>query len=318
MRRAGFGWFEPIMRDEKLVAVTLGQAAGSIYALPISLIRRFLDGWRNPPYRGLVEPGFQVSTLLSPFLRRHLKAGDFADGAVIKDVRANSPFAADLKIGDVLLEFAGTRISARGSYEHPRWGRINYLSKLADVYAGDELSLLIVREGKQISLSKKMPGYEPKYERFVPPTLSSPKYLIFGGLVFQELSKAMLQRFGEPRQKKAPLAFQFEVEFKNRPSVDGELHDVVLQRVLPLEFNKGYHDLEDLFVRRVNGRMIRNLRDLIAALNDESSRSQGYAHIFLEPGNLEVILSYEDLESVHQTLGRRYGVPQSAAFWHLK
>jgi len=315
LRRAGYGWFEPILRDDKLVAVAIGQSASSVFALPSRLIQRFLDGWRNPPYRGFVDPGLEVSSMLSPYLRDYAKASAVSDGVWIKAVKADSPFADVVQVGDVLLEFAGLRISARGSYEHPRWGRISYLSQLAEIEAGDRVRLTLLRGGEQMKVEKALPVYEPSHERIPPPALSQPIYVIFGGFLFQELSAGLMQSWGTQWKRRAPLPYLFEAEYKKNPSADGKARAVVLQRVLPIEYNKGYHEMEDVFVTQVNGRAIHNIQDLQAALNDETHRQQGYAHIIVEPGHEAVILSYQGLDRVHKTIRKRYGIPETARFW---
>ncbi len=315
LRRAGYGWFEPIMREGKLVGVAIGQAASSVYALPSRIMQRFLEAWRNPPYRGFVDPGIKVSSMLSPYLREYAQASDWSDGVWVKSVRAASPFAQAIRPGDVLLEFNGVRISARGSFEHPSWGRINYLSQLMDLHAGDNLSLLILRDGQKLKVEQVLLAFDPNHERIPPPGLSEPNYTIFGGLLFQELSTGLMQSWGPQWNRKAPLPYVFEAEFGDDPSVDGKARAVVLQRVLPIEFNKGYHEIEDVFVSEVNGQSIRNIEDLKKALSDESARKKGYAHIFLEPGHDEVILSYQGVDRVHKAIRKRYGIPETADFW---
>ncbi|HET9241025.1 MAG TPA: hypothetical protein VFO10_27410 [Oligoflexus sp.] len=315
LRRAGYGWFEPIVRDEKLVGVAIGQAASSVYALPSRLLKRFLEGWRKPPYRGFVDPGFQVSSMLSPYLREYAKASAVSDGVWIKSVHADSPFVDSVQVGDVLLEFHGVRVSARGSYEHPRWGRISFMSQLAEIAAGDRVRLTLLRGGETIKVDKVLPAYDPSHERIPPPALSQPVYTIFGGFLFQELSAGLMQSWGSQWKRRAPLPYLFEAEFHKNPSADGKARAVVLQRVLPIEYNKGYHDMEDVFVTEVNGRAIQNINDLEVALNDAGYQKRGYAHIIVEPGHEEVILSYQGLDHVHKTIRKRYGIPDTARFW---
>ncbi|WP_141734895.1 S1C family serine protease [Oligoflexus tunisiensis] len=315
MRRSGYGWFEPILRDEKLVAVAIGQSSSSVFALPSRLVKRFLESWRDPPYRSFVDPGFKVSSMLSPYLRDWAKADKENDGVWIQRVHANSPFADLVQVGDVLLEFQGVRISARGSFEHPRWGRISYLSQLAEIAAGDRVRLTLLRKGEKIKVEKVMPPYDPSHERIPPPALSQPVYIIFGGFLFQELSAGLMHSWGSQWKRRAPLPYLFEAEYQRNPSADGKARAVVLQRVLPIEYNKGYHEMEDVFVAQVNGRAIQHLKDLEAALNDPKFREQGYAHIIVEPGHEEVILSYQGLDRVHKTIRKRYGLPETARFW---
>jgi S1-C subfamily serine protease len=253
--------------------------------------------------------------MLSPYFREYAKASAVSDGVWIKSVHADSPFADSVRVGDVLLEFQGLRVSARGSYEHPRWGRISFMSQLAEIAAGDRVRLTLLRGGETIKVEKVLPAYDPSHERIPPPALSQPVYTIFGGFLFQELSAGLMQSWGTQWKRRAPLPYLFEAEFHKNPSADGKARAVVLQRVLPIEHNKGYHDMEDVFVTEVNGRSIQNIADLESALNDARYQQRGYAHIIVEPGHEEVILSYQGLDRVHKTIRKRYGIPDTARFW---
>ncbi|MCX6128913.1 MAG: hypothetical protein NTX25_07595 [Proteobacteria bacterium] len=315
MRRPGYGWFEPILRNDKLVAVAIGQSSGTVYALPSRLIKRFLEDFLHPPYRGFVEPGLEFSTMLSPYLRTYAKAEELSDGVWISRVRADSPFADLVQVGDVLFEFQGKPVSARGSYFHPKWGRVGFLAQLADMRAGDSLKIAVLRNGKRLDFEKKLNRYDPATEKIPPPAFSEPDYLIFGGFLFQELSASLLQSWGPQWKKRAPLPYLFSAEFDSESSADGKSRIVVLQRVLPIEFNKGYHDLEDLIVKNINGRNVENLNELNNALSDAKARESGFSRIILEPGHIEIVVSYAGLDEAHQTLRKRYAIPSTGKFW---
>ncbi|MBC7660883.1 MAG: PDZ domain-containing protein [Chitinophagaceae bacterium] len=315
IRKPGYGWFEPLMRNGKLVGAAISQNASSVFALPVSLIKRFVREVNSDHYRPFPELGVNFSTLLSPALRKYGKASEFEDGVWIQDVKETSAFAKDLKAGDILLEVNEVGVSARGSYDHPLWGRISILAKLSEMFAGDTVELKILRAGQEKTFKEKIGEYNPEQERIPSVIDAPPRYLIYGGLVIQELTEGLLQSWGTAWRKRAPLTYLYEDAFHSWPKRGGKSKILVLQRVLPLDFNKGYQSMEDSFVTEVNGHKVENVEDLHDALNKPEKGKEQFARFHLEPGNEEIILSYKGITKVHTQLRQRYSIPTTAQFW---
>ncbi len=316
IRTSGYGWFEPLLRGGKLVGAAISQTGSTVYALPVSIMKRFIREATIGTYRQFPELGISFSSLLSPDLRTYAKAQSTEDGVWIQDVKETSAFAKDLKKGDVLLEFNDTPISGRGSYDHPLWGRISIVAKLSEIYAGDKVTLTVLRDGKEITFTEPIKAYDPYLER-VPAIMNDPPhYVIFGGLVIQELTEGLLQSWGSNWRKRAPLPYLYEETFHAWPQRGGTAKLLVLQRVLPLDFTKGYHNLGDVFITEVNGQKVENLLELNDALNHPERGKEAFARFHLEPGNEEIILSYKGLEGIHRKLSARYGIPTTAQFWN--
>jgi len=315
IRKPGYGWFEPLMRNGKLVGAAISQSGSSVFALPVSLIKRFVKEAASAKYRGFPELGISFSSLQSPALRKYGKADEYEDGVWVQKVKPTSAFAKTIVPGDILLEVNNTPISALGSYEHPLWGRISMVGKLSEIYAGDTVALTILRNGEEKILREPIGAYRPELDRIPSIIDAQPKYSIYGGLVIQELTEGLLQSWGSNWRKRAPLAYLYEDTFHSWPESDGSAKILVLQRVLPLDYNKGYHGNEDSFVTAVNGIPVTNLEEMDAALHKPEKGKEKYARFHLEPGNEEIILGSKGIEKIHAQLRQRYGIPDSANFW---
>lgn len=313
-KRSGYGWFEPLIQDRKLMGAAIAQSGTTVYVLPSRIIQRFLQAAKKKPYKGFVELGFELAPLIAPDQRKWSKADVTGAqfGAWVHSIKETSPFFGKIHEGDVLIELNGTKVSSRASYEHPRWGRIGILERVTQVAPGEKIRLKVLRAGKLSSLEGTARAFDAQDER-VPPNLGrEPAYFIFGGLLFQELSKDLLETWGPQWRKRAPLPYVYEAVYHDEEDVKKRL--VVLQRVFPIDYNKGYHALEDNFVTEINGQPIHSLEQARQALSDPEAIKSGFARIQLEPEGEEVVLSYQGLKQAHSTLQQRYGIPVSANF----
>ncbi len=87
--------------------------------------------------------------------------------------------------------------------------------------------------------------------------------------------------------------------------VQGE-EAVILSKVLPAEVNSGYHEFRDLRIVSVNGRQIRNLQELIRAV--EQSKKKPIITFQSELG-LKIVLDRARVESVKASILQTYSVP---------
>ena len=79
----------------------------------------------------------------------------------------------------------------------------------------------------------------------------------------------------------------------------------MLQKVLADRINQGYHEFEALIIDRVQGRKIRDLKELIRIVEsatDEFVRFQGH-------DGLMIVLERDRVEKRNRSIMRRFGVP---------
>ena len=92
-------------------------------------------------------------------------------------------------------------------------------------------------------------------------------YYVFGGLLFVPLTRDYLKTWGDQWIQHAPRDLVALYE-KGLPTLErGE--PVVLQKVLADRVNRGYHDLESVLVREVQGVRVRNLRHVVELIEGD-------------------------------------------------
>ena len=162
--------------------------------------------------------------------------------------------------------------------------------------------LSLLRAGAPLDLKVTLIR-EEEGTRLVPNQLfdKEPNYLVKGGFLFQELSRPILEGFGEEWQSRAPLNLldAYENPEKYEPAVD---RIVFLSGVIPTPATVGYERLRNLIVRKVNGKEIKNMKGLIAAFEG----NQGKLHsIEFADENLTVYLDDAVTTTVDEQLLQR-------------
>ena len=141
------------------------------------------------------------------------------------------------------------------------------------------------------------------------PTLQfdqAPKYFVVGGLVFQELTGAYLQEWGDKWSERAPQRLVEYFTFQQDKRPDPEKKVIFLSQVLPSPITLGYQQLSGLVLVKLNGKEIHDLAELAKCI-DETKTGDLVFEFRDEPGKL--ILRAEDLPAVSEKIGQAYGLP---------
>jgi hypothetical protein len=283
MQSAASSYSLPVLRDGKLAGVLISYNSKDQICDVTStdIVLRFLEVASNGEYKGFPSLGIAIARTEDSSFRQWLKLADDQGGLYVQNVRKGA--AADLagvKKGDVLLAVDGQAIDRRGYYEHPNYGSLSWGHLVrGEKSTGDTITLSVLREGQPLEIKATLTREEEK-TRLVPNHLMdrAPNFLVKGGLVFQELSRPILEGFGEDWQSRAPLNLldAFENPDKYEDSVD---RIIFLSGVIPTPATVGYERLRNLIVRKVNGKDIKNMKSLIAAFegNTEELHSIEFA-----------------------------------------
>jgi S1-C subfamily serine protease len=274
MQDAAGSYSLPVLHDGKLAGVLFSYNAKDQLCDVAStdIITRFLDDAADGNYTGLPSLGISIARTEDSSFRQWLKLPDDAGGIYIQTVRKK--MAADiagLKKGDVLLAVDGCPIDRRGYYDHPNYGKLLWGHLIRGTKSvGDTVTLSILRDGKPMEIKAAL-GREPEESKLVPNHLfgKAPNFLVKGGLVFQELSRPLLEGFGEDWQTRAPLNLLDALE---NPEKYEESSDriILLTGVIPTPATVGYESLRNLIVTKVNGKAFKNMQGFIAAFEDNA------------------------------------------------
>ena len=322
VQQTGLGWAEPILANGKLVALATGQDQNFLRAIPVSMIKHFLNDHHDQNYRGFPALGVELAPLTSPDLRRMLHVGDGEQGVRVADVLDGARGVSDsgegkIQIDDVILAIDDQPVSDQGYVNHPLWGKVPVRLLLNQHFGGDNLRLKILRQGRELRLlvnltrfdSNKAPIFAYRYDQAEP-------HLIFGGFVFQELSQDYLRQWGKDWRDLAPIDLLYLLNSQNQPTADGARRFVFISRVLADPINRGYSDIRHKRVATVNGKEVTSIASLRALLKSPVSLDGiPYSRIKLGPEGDEVIIDHQNLNAAHSRIATTYEIKSPTSFF---
>jgi len=316
VQQTGLGWSEPVVRGQELVGLTTGQDENHVYAIPASVIQHFIADLDSGAYKGFPGLDFEIRALVDPNLRKFLKADAKSGGVYISQIIEGSSAAAVLRERDVILEIDGIAISGDGTYRHPDWGRVSLFSLVARRRAGDNVALSILREGVASTVTMSLSRFDSNASLIVFDRYDAEeKHIIFGGMIFQELSRDYLKEWGREWRSVAPLDLLYLFEFKNRPG-PGRQRKIILNRVLADEYNQGYERLQNLTLNQVNGVEVRSMDELIETLKRPVTvDGKRFAVFLFDRDGGEVILSYDTVEDAQTRIAKTYSINSPNSFF---
>ncbi|MES2706755.1 MAG: PDZ domain-containing protein [Verrucomicrobiota bacterium] len=237
--------------------------------LPAPMIENFLKDVAQAPYEGLPNFGVRVASTLDPQLRSYLKLDKYEGGVLITSVTPGfSAAVSGVKEGDVVVEINGYKLDARGYYQDPAYGLLG-LGHLVrgGTKVGDTMKVKLIRDGKPMDLDVKMLRTEAK-DYLVDPYVfdRQPRYVILGGLLFQELTLPYLQLAGKDWKERAPFRLTYAQANQDDFLKAGRKKLVFISGVLPAPCTIGYERMSGLIVNKVNGKDITDLATLAEAI----------------------------------------------------
>jgi S1-C subfamily serine protease len=298
----------PAVLDGRLLGLLMRYDARSQTAevIPPPVIRSFLDRAQAGPYSGFPRLGVGYASTRDPQLRAYLKLQE-AGGVYITEVQPGSPAdSAGLRKGDILLKVDDRPIDQDGLYEDSQYGKIlfTHLVTSRKPDAGP-LNVSILRDRKPLTLEVLPKPSDPTKTISESQTFDkAPKYVVLGGLIFQELSRAYLREWGGNWRKTAPQRLVYLDAFQSElPTDRGKI--VFLSSILPSPDTLGYENLESLVVTKVNDIEIKSLSDLSSAAK---SPVNGYHKIEFEEDPGVIYLDAEAVQKNQEPLARDYGI----------
>jgi hypothetical protein len=259
--------------DGRLVGLHTDYRAGENLSviIPGLIVQRFLDDLAEPPYLGFPNFGIKFSQTFDTQLREYAGLGDDDGGVFISSVLpGTSAERAGLKEGDVILEVGGFAVDPRGNYIDPAYGilSIAHLVKGA-ARSGDTIAVRVRRGGEDLTLDVALYRKGPE-DYLIPPYMfdRGPRYLIMGGLLFQELTQPYLESAGDNWRTRAPFKLVYANSNQEDFEEQGRRKLVFLAGTLQSPSTLGYERLGASIVERVNGRQINDISDLDAAFAD--------------------------------------------------
>lgn len=301
----------PVVKGSTLAGLVLQSDAGTqtIDVISAPVIAHFLKDALEGEYQGFPLAGFHYGPTLDPQLRRYIGLPDYQTGIYIQKVIKGGPAdQAGLEAGDVITHMGGVDLSNTGQFNHPQYGQTSMVHLIRTQHYVDEtVPLRVVREGKGMDLNIRLDHRQPM-EYLVPPYIidRAPDYLIFGGLVFQELSVSYLREYGKDWASRAPIHLLYYNQNQDYLNGDQREKIVIVSGVIPTPFTIGYENLSELVVQQVNGQPIGKLSHVAAAIK---TPLDGFHRIEIEQHPKVIFLDPIQIPQIHQSIQERYRIP---------
>lgn len=295
----------PVVKDGELVGIAfeaMDEAENVGYMIGAPVVQHFLRDIERGVQDGFPDLGVVTQELESKSHRRSLGLSPNSNsGVLVTGVVHGGSASGILENGDVLLMIDRKNVAADGSIRFRKGERIDLAYQLALRYVGETMPVKIYRDGNVLKFD--IPMKPPRFLVAEDSYDVKPTYYVYGGLLLVPLSRDLLMTWGSEWWHEAPPEIVSTYENEIRSAKRSEV--VVLQKVLADRVNQGYHDFEALIIERVQGRKIRNLKELIRIV--ESSTDE-FIHFRSHDGDL-IVLERDPVEKRNRSILRRYGVP---------
>ncbi|MEG2809614.1 MAG: 2-alkenal reductase, partial [Akkermansia sp.] len=178
-------------------------------------------------------------------------------------------------------------------------------------FSGNTLPMTVQRDGKKLDLRvtlKPSPGaliLEEEYDKL-------PRYVVYGGLVFQPLQRNVLS------SHKIPIA-DVALELRHFKEEGGSLEKedvVIITSVLDDEVNARLSDTSShRIVNKVNGIPVKGLTHLYQLLyeaNDPKSKESPYITIETKGNNRPIVFDKNTINAANQRIASQYKIYKNA------
>lgn len=297
----------PVMQNNRIVGVAFQASANSDnigYMIPVPVIRHFLGDIRDGTYDGFPTLGVFTETLENISYRRYLGMNERQSGVLVSIVIPGGGAEKRLLPGDVILSIDSVPIANDGTIAFMQ-GRIFYSYIIDCRQIGDEVSIEVLRNGKIVRVSYRLGTYPSRISWFNEfETL--PRYCIFGGLVFQTLSKEYLMTWDKWWQTADRRLLYYYSYYLSDNLYPQRKEFVVLNRVLPDESNTYLSEVHDRVIDSINGVKILCLPDVVEAFKKPAG---GFHVIHFDGSSFPLVLRASDIEAANTRIKEKYNIP---------
>jgi S1-C subfamily serine protease len=293
----------PVMQNTKVVGVAFQGYSGDVaqgvaYMVPTPVINRFLKDVSKGRYDGYVDLGITYGKLQNPAQRKFLGLKDDGRGVLVETVVAAGPCAKILRPGDVLLSIDNHPIASDGNVEL-EGERVEMPEVVERKFKRDKVKFDIWRDKQSTSGSVQLDTVPPylmqshKYD-------VRPRYVLYGGLLFQPLSLDLLEAY-QPTDLRLRHFFDFYVIdqiYREHPDV------IVLTNILPDPINTYLAPYRGGIVDSINGKKIHTMDELSQTLAEPADRLV----IDLIGDGPPLVLDPKQVEGARERIKMRYNV----------
>ena len=231
-------------------------------------------------------------------MRRALGLADDDRGVMVSSVSSGGCADGVLHTGDVVLAIDGHPV-ASDAFVELDGERVMMGEVVERKFKGDEVKLLILRDKKEMDVTVKLDKPWP-YTIQANSYDTPPRYVLFGGLLFQPVSRDFIEA-NSPDDLRVRFSYDFFLTdeiYRDHPEI------VLLSAILPDRINTYLGDFKNSIVDEVNGVKIKTLNDLAAAFEKPADQ---YVIKVAGPGR-PIVLERAALDAARERIMARYNV----------
>ncbi len=293
----------PVMQAGKVVGVAFQGFSGDVaqnvgYMIPTPVIQHFLDDVKDGHYDRYMDLSIGIANTLNPSMRKALGLADDDRGVMVSSVQSAGVCAGKLLVGDVLLAIDGRAIDSDGMLDLD--GERVLMSEIAErKFLGATAKFSVMRGKLPMEVTVK-------FDRAWPFTMlatqydTQPPYVLFGGLLFQPLSRNLLATY-QFTSDRINYFYDFFISkeiYQEYPEI------VVLSAILPDPLNTYLGEFQQGIVEEINGQKIRSLKEAAEAL---AKPAEFYVIHFIGYGR-PLVLERKAVEAARERIKGRYNV----------
>ena len=299
----------PVVQQGAVVGVAFQGIAGLDnvgFFIPVEVVQHFLDDAADGVVDGFPETGVVSTNMENPAARARAGMATDDSGIRVEFIHPRSSAEGHLELGDVILEVEGHDVANDATVAIGDL-RLNVGLLFDRLQKGDSAALTVLRQGTRLEVAVPMNGHVPQRElAHVYDEL--PRYYIYAGLVFVELSREVLKTFGSEWYSKASTRLLYEFLFRqleDPPEQPGRR--VVLLRRMDHAVNADMAWYRNRIVETVNGHPIHDLEELIAQIESADGPHQLFE--FDNYGCFGVI-DRAEAERANEQILQQYDIPE--------
>lgn len=300
----------PVFKGTEVIGVAfqgLNNANSTGYIIPAPVIKRFLKDIEDGSYDKYVELGASFFPIQNPGMRRHFKLPNNGQGVLVSDIIKGSSCDGVLELGDVVFSINNYSVDSSGMIELD--GERLKLEELAErSFKDDKIKFNVLRQGKMMELSASL---APKMNSEVTGINhdASPRYVTFGGFVFQPLQ---LNEIIAHKLKASGFIVEMD-EFLNHGASIEKNDIVVATRILPDEVNSAMSNIGRGIVTKVNGVELRGLSHLYELLYEaKEGEADDFICIEFLDAPRPMVFERKSIEAANARIMDSYGITAPA------
>lgn len=296
----------PILQGNQLVAIVTEDDASeqSLTAINAEFIRHFLEE-STAPGSGVPVLGMRFTQLDDPAFSKYLKINPEQGGLYVSEVMPNSAAqAAGVLAGDVITSIEGLPLDKLGRCKHPLYGLMGAIHVIRSLKPiGQHLTLGISRDGeaKELTVALNRDAIEKSLLGQERPDVA-PRYIMWGGLLFQPLSQTYLDTLRE-RAGSLPLQLLQVKDNLANYSAEGRRELVALTIVIPTPATLGYDSLGFCLVEKVNGKRVHSFSEFAELL--DAPTDNGLVEFSITRAPYTIYMDRQVVESTNDAIRRR-------------